>query len=109
MFLVRRMREARDAGLGTGDAVIEGMARTGRIVSAAALVMVGALSGLWLGRVAGLQELGVGLALGVALDAIVVRGVLLPSVVAVLGEANWWHPLRRAPRPPDPVRTGGSC
>ncbi len=109
VFLVRRMREARDAGLGTGDAVIEGMARTGRIVSAAALVMVGALSGLWLGRVAGLQELGVGLALGVALDAIVVRGVLLPSVVAVLGEANWWHPLRRAPRPPDPVRTGGSC
>jgi RND superfamily putative drug exporter len=67
--------------------------------------MVGALSGLVFGHVAGLQELGVGLALGVLLDATIVRGLLLPSVMAMLGRWNWWLPesvatlLRVAPSP----------
>jgi RND superfamily putative drug exporter len=54
--------------------------------------MVGALSGLVAGRVAGLQELGVGLALGVLLDATIVRGLLMPSLMALLGRWNWWLP-----------------
>ncbi len=54
----------------------EGLTHTGRVVSAAALIMVGALSGLVAGHVAGLQELGAGLALGVLLDATIVRGLL---------------------------------
>ena len=65
-------------------AVTEGLAHTGRVVSAAALIMVAALSGLVTGHVAGLQELGAGLALGVLLDATIVRGLLMPSLMALL-------------------------
>jgi RND superfamily putative drug exporter len=54
--------------------------------------MVGALLGLILGRVAGLQELGVGLALGVLVDATIVRGLLMPSLMTLLGNWNWWLP-----------------
>jgi RND superfamily putative drug exporter len=81
------------------------LAHTGGVVTAAAVIMVGALSGLVFGHVAGLQELGVGLALGVLLDATIVRGLLLPSVMAMLGRWNWWLPesvatlLRVAPSP----------
>jgi RND superfamily putative drug exporter len=55
--------------------------------------MVGALSGLVAGHVAGLQELGAGLALGVLLDATIVRGLLMPSLMALLGRWNWWLPV----------------
>jgi len=54
--------------------------------------MVGAISGLVAGRVAGLQELGAGLALGVLLDATLVRGLLMPSLMTLLGRWNWWLP-----------------
>ena len=91
-FLVRRMREAWDHGLDASTAVTEGLARTGRIVSAAALIMVGALSGLVAGRIVDLQELGVGLALGVLIDATVVRGLLLPGLMTVFGPWSWWLP-----------------
>ena len=58
----------------------------------------GELSGLVAGHVAGLQELGVGLALGVLLDATIVRGLLMPSLMALFGRWNWWLPS--AHRPP---------
>ena len=90
---------------GQHRAVTEGLTYTGRVVSAAALIMVAALSGLVAGRVAGLQELGAGLALGVLLDATIVRGLLVPSLMALLGRWNWWLPAplarlgaRRGPR-----------
>ncbi|MGO9911993.1 MAG: MMPL family transporter [Acidimicrobiales bacterium] len=92
VFFVTRMREARDSGLGNAEAVTYGLAHTGRVVSAAALIMVGALSGLATGRVSGLQELGVGLALGVLVDATIVRGLLMPGLMAMLGRWNWWLP-----------------
>ncbi|MGH9020381.1 MAG: MMPL family transporter, partial [Acidimicrobiales bacterium] len=90
VFIVARVREARDRGLATPDAIAEGIATTGGVVSAAALIMVGALSGLVAGHVAGLQELGVGVAAGVLIDATLVRGLLLPSVMTLLGERCWW-------------------
>ncbi len=96
VFIVSRMREARDRGLNTAGAITEGLAYTGGVVTAAAVIMVGALSGLVYGHVAGLQELGVGLALGVLVDATIVRGLLLPSVMALLGPWNWWLPARLA-------------
>ena len=68
------------------------VARTGRVVSAAALIMVGTLAGLATGRVAGLQELGCGLAVGVLVDATLVRGLLMPSVMALCGQWTWWFP-----------------
>jgi RND superfamily putative drug exporter len=92
VFFVSRMREARDNGSNTKDAIVQGMTHTGRVVSAAAMIMVGALLGLILGRVAGLQELGVGLALGVLVDATVVRGLLMPSLMSLVGRWNWWLP-----------------
>jgi RND superfamily putative drug exporter len=92
VFFVTRMREAWDHGATTRGAIVDGMSHTGRVVSAAALIMVGALLGLILGRVAGLQELGVGLALGVLVDATVVRGLLMPSLMSLAGRWNWWLP-----------------
>ncbi|MFI5034600.1 MAG: MMPL family transporter [Acidimicrobiales bacterium] len=92
VFIVARMRESYDAGAGTREAIRDGLARTGGVVTAAAVVMVAALSGLVAGRVAGLQELGVGLSIGVLLDATLIRGLVLPSVMARLGRFNWWLP-----------------
>ncbi len=112
VFFVSRMREAWDASGDNRFAITEGLARTGRVVSAAALIMVGALSGLVAGRVAGLQELGAGLALGVLLDATLVRGLLLPSLMALFGRWNWWlpDPLARLARvKASPLQTSGEA
>jgi RND superfamily putative drug exporter len=92
VFIVARMRESWDAGSGTREAIVDGLAHTGGVVSAAAVIMVGALSGLIFGRIAGLQELGLGLAIGVLIDATVVRGLVLPALMAKLGRWNWWLP-----------------
>ncbi len=89
VFIVTRMREARESGLSSDDAIVAGLANTGGVVSAAAVIMVGALSGLVLGHIAGLQELGVGLAAGVLLDATLVRGLMLPATLSLLGERSW--------------------
>ena len=92
VFIVARIREAWLKGASSTDAIVEGLSNTGAVVTSAALIMVAALSGLVFGHIAGLQELGVGLALGVLVDATVVRGFLLPSVMALLGDRSWWLP-----------------
>ena len=92
VFIVTRMREARDKGESTADAIKEGLAHTGGVVTAAAIILVGALGGLANGHIAGLQELGVGLALGILIDATIVRTLLLPSLMTILGKWNWWLP-----------------
>ncbi|MBW4029952.1 MAG: MMPL family transporter [Acidobacteria bacterium] len=89
VFIVARMREARDAGAAWDSAIISGLSQTGGVISAAALIMVGALSGLVGGHVAGLQELGVALSAGVLIDASLVRGVIMPACLALLGERAW--------------------
>ncbi len=93
VFLVARMREAWDAGLDNTHAVADGLERTGRIVTAAAIIMVAAFSGFVDGRIAGLQEFGLGLAVAILVDATIVRAVLVPSLMAVLGRWNWWLPV----------------
>ena len=92
VFIVSRMREARDKGESTTEAIKEGLAHTGGVVTAAAIILVGALGGLANGHIAGLQQLGVGLALGILIDATIVRTLLLPSVMTILGKWNWWLP-----------------
>ena len=92
VFLVSRMREAWDEVPDNGRAIALGLARSGRVVTAAAAIMVVAFAGFVAGRVVGLQQLGFGLALGVFLDATIVRMVVLPSLMAVLGRYNWWLP-----------------
>jgi RND superfamily putative drug exporter len=92
VFIVARTREARLHGATNNEAIIEGLANTGGVVTGAAVILVSALSGLIFGHVAGLQELGVGLAIGVLIDATIVRGLLLPSAMALLGSWCWWWP-----------------
>ena len=92
IFLVSRMREAKDAGASNNDAITHGIAHTSGVVSGAAIILMGALSGFVFGHFAGLQELGIGLAVGIIIDATIIRGLLLPSSMALLGRWNWWLP-----------------
>jgi RND superfamily putative drug exporter len=96
VFLVSRMRETWDNQPDNERAVSHGLERTGQIVTAAAIIMVAAFSGFIAGRVVGLQEFGLGLAVAVFVDATIVRAILVPSVMAVLGRWNWWLPVRAA-------------
>lgn len=89
VFILARIREAHELGLTNRAAIVEGLAATGGVVTSAAVIMVGALAGFVTGHVAGLQELGAGLAIGVLVDATVVRSLLLPSLLALAGERLW--------------------
>jgi uncharacterized membrane protein YdfJ with MMPL/SSD domain len=96
VFLVSRMRETWDEQPDNERAVAYGLERTGQIITAAAIVMVAAFSGFVAGSVVGLQEFGLGLAVAVFADATIVRAILVPSLMAVLGRWNWWLPLPAA-------------
>jgi uncharacterized membrane protein YdfJ with MMPL/SSD domain len=96
VFLVTRMREAWDETRDNVRAVGLGLERTGRIVTAAAIVMVAAFSGFIAGRIVGLQEFGFGLAVAIFVDATIVRALLVPSLMALFGRYNWWLPARVA-------------
>jgi len=96
VFLVTRMRELWDERHDNTRAVAEGLERTGRIVTAAAIIMVAAFSGFVAGRILGLQEFGLGLAVAIFVDATIVRALLVPALMAVFGRWNWWLPARVA-------------
>jgi RND superfamily putative drug exporter len=98
VFLVSRMREAWDGGHGNVESVAHGLARNGALVTAAALVMAASFGGFVLGSIPGLRELGLGLALAVLIDATLVRALLLPASMAILGRWNWWLPTRLSGR-----------
>ncbi len=97
VFLVSRMREAWDAGRDNAEAVAFGLERTGRVITAAALVMTASFAGFVVGSVPGLQQFGVGLVFAVLIDATLVRLLLVPSLMALLGRWNWWLPERLQP------------
>lgn len=92
VFIVSRMREARQRGASNNEAIVEGIVHTSGVVTAAAVILVGALSGFVGGHFAGLQQLGIGLAFGILIDATIIRGLLLPSAMVLLGRWNWWLP-----------------
>jgi uncharacterized membrane protein YdfJ with MMPL/SSD domain len=96
VFIVSRIRELVHRGASTRDAVAQGIRTTASTVTSAALVMVAVFSIFATTRTIVLKELGVGLAVAVLLDATVIRGVLLPAVMSVLGERNWYLPRRLA-------------
>ena len=108
VFLVTRMREPWDAGEDNVTAVAHGLERTGRIITAAAIIMCAAFSGFVAGRIVGLQEFGLGLAVAIFVDATIVRCLLVPSLMAILDRWNWWLPrpfarlVRVSPSPLDP-------
>jgi RND superfamily putative drug exporter len=92
VFLVSRMREEWDAGRDNEGAVAYGLARTGRIVTAAGLVMFAAFMGFVAGSIVGLQQFGFGLATAILIDVTIVRALLVPSVMKLFGRWNWWLP-----------------
>jgi RND superfamily putative drug exporter len=92
IFIVSRMREAWLRGEDNESAISEGFVRTLGVVTAAAIIFISAVSGFIFGHFAGLQELGLGLTLAVLIDATLVRALLLPSAMVLLGKWNWWLP-----------------
>jgi putative drug exporter of the RND superfamily len=92
VFLVSRMREEWDAGRTNEDAVSQGLAKTGRLVTAAGLVMFAAFMGFVAGSILGLQQFGFGLAMAILIDVTIVRALLVPSAMKLFGRWNWWLP-----------------
>lgn len=97
VFLLSRIKEIRDNGGGERESVALGLQRTGRVVTAAALLFCIAMGAFATSRIVIIKELGIGTAVAVALDATIVRALLVPSLMALLGKWNWWAPgpLRR--------------
>jgi len=94
VFLLTRIKEGWDAGLRNREAVAVGLERTGRIVTAAALLFCIAVGAFATSGVVLVKEVGIGIALAVAIDASIVRVFLVPSLMAILGRWNWWPSAR---------------
>jgi RND superfamily putative drug exporter len=98
IFIVSRIREAWLTGKSNEDAVIEGFTKTIGVVTSAALIFIVAISGFIFGHFAGLQELGIGLFAAILIDATLIRLLLLPSAMILLGSWNWWLPKSKSHR-----------
>ncbi|MFE1772713.1 MMPL family transporter [Streptomyces sp. NPDC059008] len=109
LFLLSRIQEHWRVTGDTTASVVHGIARTGRLFTAAALAVAVAMGALASSGVLLLKELGFGLALAVVVDATVVRGVLVPSVMRLAGRANWWAPGRTRSRPGRTVAPEGTA
>ena len=92
VFILTRVREARDRGLSTEEAVEEGISATAGVVTSAALVMVGVFAVFALMPILDMKEMGIGLAAAVLIDATIIRAVLLPASMKLLGDWNWYLP-----------------
>ena len=79
------------------EAVAAGLGATGRVVTAAAILLAVAIGAFSTSSISFIQQIGVAVATGVLLDAFIVRSLLVPSLMALLGEWNWWSPLGPAP------------
>ncbi|MFI5758416.1 MMPL family transporter [Streptomyces sp. NPDC051569] len=99
VFVVSRIKEGHDRGLSTRDAIARGISSTAGVVTSAAVIMVGVFAIFGTLSVVSMKQIGVGLAVAVLIDATVIRGVLLPAVMALLGDRNWIMPgwLRKLP------------
>ncbi len=97
VFLLARIKEARDGGYEDHEAVAVGLERTGRIVTAAALLFSIAIGAFVLSEIVFIKQLGLGTAIAVLIDATIIRALLVPSLMRLLGRWNWWAPapLRR--------------
>ena len=97
VFLLSRIKEARDNGASDSESVAIGLERTGRIVTAAALLFAVAMGAFATSQIIFIKENGVGTALAVLIDASIIRALLVPSLMELLGKWNWWAPapLRR--------------
>jgi RND superfamily putative drug exporter len=92
VFILSRIKELRDSGLSTEDAVSRGIRRTAGTVTSAAIIMVAVFGIFGTLRMIMMKQMGVGLAVAVLIDATIIRGVLLPATMKLLGEWNWYMP-----------------
>jgi RND superfamily putative drug exporter len=92
VFILARIREERDRTGSTDEAIVCGRGRTGRRVTSAALIQFRAFVALGASPGTQIKVLATGLAAGILLDATTVRALLVPALVKLLGEANWWLP-----------------
>ena len=112
VFIISRIREAFDRGRSTEDAISHGIRTTAGTVTSAPIVMVGAFAIFATLPILDMKQMGVGLAAAVLIDATIVRGVLLPASMKLLGDWNWYLPSwlgwlskleRRSAAPPEPA------
>jgi putative drug exporter of the RND superfamily len=112
VFILARVREEYDRTGSTDVAVVSGLGRTGRLVTSAALILFLAFASLASAPNTDVKVLATGLGFGILLDATIVRALLLPALVSLLGRYNWWlpHPLARLMRVPGgaPLRARGA-
>jgi len=112
VFIISRIREAVDRGMKTDEAVTHGIKSTAGVVTAAAVVMVAVFSIFGSLSMLEFKQMGVGLATAVLIDATIVRGVMLPAAMKLLGEWNWYLPkglgwlpkFHHEPQVPEPAR-----
>jgi uncharacterized membrane protein YdfJ with MMPL/SSD domain len=108
VFILSRIREGHDQGLNTHEAIRSGITHSAGVITSAAIVMVAVFSTFATLSMTSMKQLGVGLAVAIFIDATLVRGLLLPAVMTVLGERNWYLPrwlerlISREPREPAP-------
>ena len=97
VFMLARIKEEHDAGASTTDAVAFGLQRTGRIITAAALLIAIVFASFLTSSATNIKQLGFGVTVAILLDATVVRALLVPAFMRIAGNANWWAPapLRR--------------
>jgi RND superfamily putative drug exporter len=96
VFILSRIREEHDRTGSTNEAIVEALARTGRLVSCAALILAISFASLSTSGDIVVEMIATGLAVGVVLDAVIVRTLLVPALVAIMGRWNWWMPRRFA-------------
>jgi uncharacterized membrane protein YdfJ with MMPL/SSD domain len=94
VFIISRIREAFDSGMTTEDAVADGIKSTAGVVTSAAIVMVAVFSMFAMSSELQMKQMGIGLAAAVLIDATIIRGVLLPATMKLLGDWNWYLPSR---------------
>lgn len=93
VFLLGRIKEARESGHPEREAVAVGVQRTGAVVTAAAILLAVAIGAFSTSSISFIQQIGIATATGVLVDAFVVRALLVPSLMALLGRWNWWSPI----------------
>jgi putative drug exporter of the RND superfamily len=98
VFLISRVREEYERTGDTRMAVTRGLARTAKVITAAAAIMIAVFTTSLLGPDVGVKQGGLGMAVAVLIDASIVRMILVPAVMELCGKANWWMPGRRAPK-----------
>jgi RND superfamily putative drug exporter len=110
VFLLTRIKEHVDAGVDSDEAVRRGLQDSGGIITSAALLMMIVFACFGGAQMGSIEELGIGLTVAVFIDATIVRCLLVPATMTLLGKWNWWSPIRpprrRDPRPPARVPVG---